>query len=158
MQDSSEGQCKRETVYSCQIEDGFVLCLADTSEVPIARLIWVLSDTQQAAYSAASAAGALYPSASSLLSPIATGACSLLCLLTPAHQLCHFHFPILCIPAPFSAHNPFLLPGQWVYLPAPPQTLHFLSFSSGTSVMQGVPGVVFCSTVITLHTRTEMSF
>lgn len=102
MQDSSEGQCERETVYSCQREDGFVLCLADTSEVPIARLIWVLSDTQQAAYSAASAAGTLYPSASSLLSPIATGACSLLCLLTPAHQLCHFHFPILCVPAPFS--------------------------------------------------------
>lgn len=50
----------------------------------------------------------------------------------PAHQVSHFHFPILCILALFSAHNPFLLPGQWIHLPAPPQTLHFLSFFSGT--------------------------
>lgn len=41
MQDTSKRQCKRETVYSCQTEDGFVFCMTDagSSVVPISLLI-----------------------------------------------------------------------------------------------------------------------
>lgn len=132
MQDTSRGQCKTETVYSCQIEDGFVLGMTDTSEVPFSLLIWVLSDTQHTAHSAAANAWTYIPLlllCSRLLPQVL--AAFFTWLLKPAQQVHHLHFPILCVPAPFSACNPFLLPGQWDYVPAPHKHCTFPPFPLG---------------------------
>lgn len=156
MQDTPKEQCKRETVYSYQLEDGFVLCMPDTSEVSICT-----PNLSPQWHPTHCPLCCLRCSNFISLCFVSTLSYCHRCLLSSLRVFLHQYTkcPTSIFPFFVFLHHSllltFLLQGQPVYLPASTQTLHF-PFPLGLKSCRVSLGLYFCSTVITLHIRTEM--